>query len=246
MSPELQVLTAIRTWARQEVQDDAADLHSLSQQSITNICRRVATALANRSSRFIYMPRNIYEQQEVMREFRAICGFKHTPIFHKPLGILFNKRASSDAKLKIRDIVARWRGSAHDSRIFNESRLKERLESDALTSYLFTPVNNTTTQSEEAYNRAHIMTRNTVERCFGLWKNRFRCLLSGFTVKQENAKLYIVALAVLHNIAVNMGEQVEGIEVLDPDTDLPNLPSLSPQQNSYEPKTRRNFILRYF
>ncbi|CAG4934673.1 unnamed protein product [Parnassius apollo] len=37
LSVELQVCTALRTWARQEVQDDAADIHGLSQQSITNI-----------------------------------------------------------------------------------------------------------------------------------------------------------------------------------------------------------------
>ncbi|KAL0811461.1 hypothetical protein ABMA28_009861 [Loxostege sticticalis] len=278
VSPELQVLTAIRTWARQEVQDDAADLHGLSQQSITNICRRVAAALANKASSFIYMPRSIYEQQEVMSEFRAICGMKHTVgaidcthIRIKKVGgpssqyyinrkgfYSINVQVVCDAKLKIRDIVARWRGSTHDSRIFNESRIKERFESGefsghligdagyALTEYLFTPVNNPTTQREEAYNRAHIMTRNSVERCFGLWKNRFRCLLTGFTVKQENAKLYIIALAVLHNIAIDMGEQIEGVEALDPDSDLP---SLSPQENElpiYEPTTRNNYILRYY
>lgn len=37
VSPELQVLTVVRSWARQEVQDDAADLHGLRQQTNTNI-----------------------------------------------------------------------------------------------------------------------------------------------------------------------------------------------------------------
>lgn len=54
-----------------------------------------------------------------------------------------------------------------------------------------------------------------------------------------------MALAVLHNIAIDIGEQIEGMEVLDLDTDLPNLPSPSPQQNIYEPTARKNFILRY-
>lgn len=35
-----------------------------------------------------------------------------------------------DGYLKIRDIVARWPGSAHDNTIFNNSRLKAKLESE--------------------------------------------------------------------------------------------------------------------
>ncbi|CAH2088115.1 unnamed protein product [Euphydryas editha] len=41
-STELQVLITLRTWGRQEVQYDADDLHGVSQQFITNTCRRVA------------------------------------------------------------------------------------------------------------------------------------------------------------------------------------------------------------
>ncbi|CAG4967576.1 unnamed protein product [Parnassius apollo] len=63
LSVELQVCTALRTWARQEVQDDAADIHGLSQQSITNICRRVALALASKPAEFIRMPSTLEEQE---------------------------------------------------------------------------------------------------------------------------------------------------------------------------------------
>lgn len=66
---------------------------------------------------------------------------------------------------------------------------------------------------KEIYNKCHILTRNPIERCFGVWKQRFRCLLHGFTVSLENAKLYIVAIAVLHNIAIDMKEE---IDFLDP------------------------------
>lgn len=121
----------------------------------------------------------------------------------------------SNANLEIMDIVAHWRGSTHDSRIFNESRLKQRFEQSefkgrllgdsgyACTPYLFTPILRPTTEKEEMYNRAHIRTRNVVERCFGVWKQRFQCLRKGFSTKLENTKLYIVALAVLHNIAMH-------------------------------------------
>lgn len=126
----------------------------------------------------------------------------------------------SNANLEIMDIVAHWRGSTHDSRIFNESRLKQRFEGGefkgrllgdsgyACTPYLFTPVLHPATNKEEMYNRAHILTRNSIERCFGVWKQRFRCLLRGFTTKLDNTKLYIVALAILHNIAMQKQDLV--------------------------------------
>ncbi|CAG9137453.1 unnamed protein product [Plutella xylostella] len=64
------------------------------------------------------------------------------------------------------------------------------------------------TPSEEQYNRCHIKTRNAVERCFGLWKQRFRCLLRGLYGNIETARMAIVACAVLHNIAIDMREDL--------------------------------------
>ncbi|CAK1603810.1 unnamed protein product [Parnassius mnemosyne] len=245
LSVELQVCTALRTWARQEVQDDAADIHGLSQQSITNICRRVALALASKAAQFICMPSTLEEQEQVVSGFKNICGFKQvigaidcTHIKIKKFGgdsaqYYINRKGFSslnvqvvcDAQLKIRDIVAHWRGSTHDARIFRESQIRQRFENGefhgrllgdsgyGLTNYLFTPVQNPRTAKEKSYNKSHILTRNTIERCFGVWKQRFRCLLLGFSVSLENVKLYIVALAILHNIAIEMNE---GIDFLEP------------------------------
>lgn len=132
-------------------------------------------------------------------------------------------QVTCDANLCIRDIVARWRGSTHDSRIFNESTLKERFENGefrgrllgdsgyGVESYLFTPILRPQNESEHAYNRAQIATRNCVERCFGVWKQRFQSLLYGLTVRMHNLKPTIIALAVLHNIAIQQGEFVPGI-----------------------------------
>lgn len=131
----------------------------------------------------------------------------------------------SNANLEIMDIVAHWRGSTHDSRIFNESRLKQTFERGefkgrllgdsgyACTPYLFTPILHPATDKEKLYNHAHIHTRNSVERCFGVWKQRFQCLLRGFKTKLDNTKLYIVALAVLHNIAMQKKDLVPEAEV---------------------------------
>ena len=79
--------------------------------------------------------------------------------------------------------MTKWPGSTHDSFILENSALKNILETGALAEgwlvgdrgyplrpciWLLTPVINPTTEAEERYNRAHIKTRNTVERSFGV------------------------------------------------------------------------------
>ena len=87
------------------------------------------------------------------------------------------------ADLKILNIVARWPGSTHDQRIFNNSRLKHDLANGHFgrfiiigdsgyqnTVYLATPLLEPVTQVEELYNESQIRTRNVVERSYGVLK----------------------------------------------------------------------------
>lgn len=120
------------------------------------------------------------------------------------------------------DIVACWRGSTHDSRIFNESQIKEKFESGNFMgrllgdggyrccNYLFTPVQNPKNRKEENYNKAHIKTRNVIERLFGVLKSRFRILLEKIRLSRKNAKILIVALAVLQNLSIILKEEAFG------------------------------------
>ena len=85
----------------------------------------------------------------------------------------------NDDDSRITHVVARWKGSIHDSRIWNNCTLKDDFEHGrktcillgdsgyACTPYMFTPLLNTHNAAEEAYNRAHKATRVTVECCFG-------------------------------------------------------------------------------
>ncbi|XP_017464968.1 PREDICTED: putative nuclease HARBI1 [Rhagoletis zephyria] len=153
-------------------------------------------------------------------------------------------------------------GSTHDCRIFDESSLKAnfeeakfkgRLLGDSgykLTPYLFTPILRPQNEKEERYNIAHIGTRNAIERCFGVWKQRFRCLLDGMTVSLQNAKTLIVALAVLHNFAIveneNTEEFVNNISpcnnaMLTPDRSRDEIPEGNPAS-----QRRANIILKMF
>lgn len=227
-----------------QIQEDNADLHGISQQVVSQTCKNVATALAKKAHLFVCMPSTLEEEENTIRDFRAISNFPsvigaidctHIKIKRVPGDLSeayvnrkgcysLNLQVVCDAQLKIRDIVAHWRGSVHDSRIFNESSLKARFEKGefhgrllgdsgyACTPYLFTPLLNPSNGQEEAYNRAHIRTRNTVERCFGLWKQRFRCLLRGMHMKLSTAKITVVALAVLHNIAIDMKESLDFVQ----------------------------------
>ncbi|XP_037827783.1 putative nuclease HARBI1 [Lucilia sericata] len=277
-SPELQVLVALRCWGRREAQDDAAELHGLTQPTVSRICARVARALARHAREKIKMPSNLSEEQEVMREFKAIKNFPGiigaidgTHIKIKKTGgslaqyyinrkgyYSLNIQVVCDANLKIRDIVARWRGSTHDCRIFNESNIKERFENKdfrgrllgdsgyKLQPYLFTPLLRPQSEKEIKYNKAHIATRNTVERCFGVWKQRFRCLLDGLTVSLENGKTLIIALAVLHNIAVEEKDTTPDDSNIDVTIDIQNI--MEENQNNWteQQDTRSKIILNSF
>ncbi|KAL0811964.1 hypothetical protein ABMA28_009362 [Loxostege sticticalis] len=217
--PELQVLVAIRCWGRREVQDDAGDLHGLSQPTVSRICARVAHAIANKANSFIKMPITIGEQERISAKFRAIKNFHgvigaidctHIKIqktggdmaqyYINRKGYLFPECSGKkkkytvvcDADLKIMDIVARWRGSTHDSRFFMKSNIKKIFQDRQFRRRLIGDSGYPLLRpEEEAYNNAHISTRNTVERCF---------------VNLQNGKAVIIALAVSHNIAIDMND----------------------------------------
>ena len=57
----------------------------------------------------------------------------------------------------------------------------------------------------------NILFKNTcqiAEDIFGQWKSRFMILRTGIDVKMETVQKVIVACAVLHNIAIELKEQV--------------------------------------
>ncbi|XP_045106151.1 putative nuclease HARBI1 isoform X1 [Portunus trituberculatus] len=126
-----------------------------------------------------------------------------------------NVQGACDAKLRFTNIVCSWSGSTHDARIFENSRIYTKLEHGEYsghllgdsaypcTPFLLTPILNPRNEKEERYNAAHIRTRNTIERAFGVWKRRFRILSIPMQTKLGTTKLIIMACAILHNIAIS-------------------------------------------
>ena len=205
----------------------------MSQPSVSKIVKNVSAAIASLAPEIIKFPNPATEGQ-VMQQFSAIAGMPgvigcvdgtHIPI-KSPGGpnseiyrcrkgyFSINVMGVCDASLKFTNIAVNWPGSAHDSRIFNESRLCEALEEGryhgfllgdsgyACRSYLLTPFLTPQTEKEIHYNAAHIKTRNVIERAFGVLKRRFSILSVPVRTMLSNTKNIIVVHVILHNIAV--------------------------------------------
>lgn len=239
-SAEQQVLIFLRFLATGQFYNTVGDLHGFSSSTVCRIIRRLSNTIASLHDEYIKMPQTQEETDRAKRTFFDIAGFPGVVgaidcthirlVFNvSPLtaGIYVNRhhwyslnvQVVCDAHCRITNIVARWPGAVHDSRIWNNSRICADFEHGLIQGYLLgdggypclhtllTPLLRVNTPSEGRYNRAHILTRSTVERLFGQWKRRFPALKYGLRIKLENIPHIIVAAAVLHNIAINNGDQ---------------------------------------
>ncbi|XP_049824700.1 putative nuclease HARBI1 [Aethina tumida] len=142
-------------------------------------------------------------------------GGPHAELFrNRKRTFSINVQVVGGPNLEIYNIVARYPGSYHDSHIFNRSSVKGMFQRRELPGYLLgdggypclpyllTPFRQPRTPREIRYSRAHIRTRNTVERLFGVLKRKFSCLSKKLGNKIETSCSIIVACAILYNIAI--------------------------------------------
>lgn len=258
-----QILIALRFYATGSFQEVLGDLATCDKSTICRVLQKVTNAIANLSHAYIKMPMQD-EFHHVAEEFYELAGFPrvigtvdgtHIRV-NSPGGRLaecfrcrkgffsINVQIVADSKLKIRNIIARWPGSVHDSTIFNNSPLCAELENGLYQnfyllgdsgyfckSFLLTPILNPQTIGEENYNKSHITTRNTVERCIGVWKRRFPCIHKGITLRKMDTILkVIVATAVLHNIAIELEEEEPMLD-LNIGFDIPEVAEVHGQQD---------------
>ena len=145
----------------------------------------------------------------------ASPGGEKAELFRNRKGYFsLNVQCVCTANRKIINIVASWPGGVHDSRIFENSKLKQNLERAGgdvtnlgdsgytCLPYLMTPLNNPSSRPERRYNTAQKTSRCVIERMFGTWKKRFPCLLYLNRGHVDKLMTLIVATAVLHNIAL--------------------------------------------
>ncbi|KAJ8930322.1 hypothetical protein NQ314_016871 [Rhamnusium bicolor] len=92
------------------------------------------------------------------------------------------------------------------------------------SSILMTPYRDPAEGTPEArYNYAHIRSRNTTQRCIGILKSRFRCLLKEMTARYapEFVCDLIKCCAVLHNMCIERHilvdvENIENVDIPEP------------------------------
>lgn len=169
-----------------------------------------------------------------------------------------NAQFVCDHRLRIIDLVARWPGSVHDSRIFYNSMIRNELETNEANglllgdngypcnSYILTPVLRPNTVRQQRYNMSHKSTRSTIERCFGILKRRFLALHYGLRLSPLKCCNTIVACSILHNFVL----QHDGN---DDNANLPNI-ILDNVQNDLVPQEaqavgaafRNTFINNHF
>ena len=138
-----------------------------------------------------------------------------------------NVQAVCNSDAFVTNIVACWPGSTHDSHIFENSMIADKLREGtidgilvgdsgyACRSYLMTPILKPKNSGEVRYNTAHSRTRCVIERCFRLLKRRFPCLHLGMRTALANTHVIIATTAILHNFALMHPEQDFDEEIED-------------------------------
>jgi len=117
------------------------------------------------------------------------------------------------------NVLAKYPGRAHDSRIFRESSLYADLVAGrkqglllgdaayALAPFLMKPLANPVTIAERRYQKAFCATRAAVERGFGQLKGRFNCLHQELRYTPDRCCTIIAACFGLHNFAIRRNMQ---------------------------------------
>ncbi|CAB3241139.1 unnamed protein product [Arctia plantaginis] len=240
-----QILLALRFYALGTMLVSVPDFIGVSIASASRIVSDVSKAIARLYSNFVVLQNHTQQEFYNIARFPRVHGvIDGTHILiqspNSNVGEEFRNRKGTfsinvqvvcNCKLVFLNVVARWPGSTHDATIFNHSDLKDYCEQGRLgnrwllgdsgypcTPYLLTPLLNPNTPSEQSYNEAHIKTRNTIERCIGVWKRRFPILSLKMRLKLENMQSVIIATAVLHNIARTMNLDEIEPEILIPET----------------------------
>ncbi|GBP23375.1 Putative nuclease HARBI1 [Eumeta japonica] len=254
------------------------DMMGLHKSSISRIVHKVCCAIARMRSRYIRMPITDEEKQYIARCFYNIAKFPncigaidctHIPIqsiggndgenFRNRKGVFsYNVQVVADSQMLIRNIVARWPGSTHDSHIFNSSTLKGNLEDGmfdpyclvgdsgyASKPYMFVPHPDPQTNGQKLYNESQIRTRNVVERLFGSWKRRFPIIGTKLRLKKNRIQPVIVATAVLHNICKKMNDIEPPETIVQLISELENIEEYATAHQS-DDRSRDDLIRTYF
>lgn len=171
-----------------------------------------------------------------------------------------NVLAVAGPDLKFYYVNSNYTGRNHDAGVLRRTSLWNSFEEGfrpfpgavilgdsayPLREWLMTPFRGDPEGPRGRYNRAHMKTRNSVERSFGVLKQRFTALKSGLRVRDMvfTSKL-VVAAVILHNLCIMHGDVIEAQEeaVMDAEEDIEDIPNRDPNLAI----NRQNQLLAYF
>jgi hypothetical protein len=152
----VQVFTALKFYATGTVHNNHADHHGISKASASRIVRKVTNCLMQMKNEVIHFPTTPQEVATAQGDFFAVAGFPrvvsavdctHVLLYKSKYGenayvYVNRKRTKSinvqlmcDTHYRITNVVARWPGSAHDSRILQHSNIGQSFEAGQSRAY---------------------------------------------------------------------------------------------------------------
>ncbi|XP_052285788.1 putative nuclease HARBI1 [Dreissena polymorpha] len=252
LPPLISTLAALHFLATGPHHIVTAGLHGISRSSVSRAVKQFTDSVCLHLNDFVFFPNIENVQRTVQKQFYNIAGFPqvvgvvdgtHIRIqapsaneddyvnrkgFHS-----LNVQMICDATFRFVDVVAKWPGSVHDSRIFRESAIRQRFERGEIDGlllgdsgygckrYLMTPYQNTDSPCKERFNISLCRTRVVIEQAFGVLKRRFPCLHYGLRVKPDRAAKITVACVILHNIGLERQDMFS--RTCEDDTDQPHV-----------------------
>ena len=245
-SPHLQVCVALQFFASGTFQIICGDGINVSQASASRYIRDVSLGLQAIYHQFVSLPAGL-KRVEVKNKFYEIAHFAgvvglvdwtHIRIqrpsedeadyINRHFYHSINVQAICQPDGMFSDVLARFPGSVHDSRIWKISGAGMQVENNfsigehilgysgyMMRPYLLTPYRQPISTPQSNYNYTHKRTRVIVEQTFGRWKRRFHCLHGELRMSPDKVCSIIVACAVLHNIAIQWKQPLLEDEVSD-------------------------------
>ena len=235
LTPIQQVCVALRFYATGGMQLSLASWINIDQSTVSRVTWDVTQAILNALNNVAF-PENMlrlkqkYFQVSGMRNVIGCIDGTHIPVqqptehgveyLNRKNWYSINVQCICDSDCKFLDIVAAWPGSVHDSRVFRNSRVYDKLmnrELDGillgdsgypLLPFLLTPYRNPVGNVQTNFNYVHSRVRNGIERSFGQLKRRFACLQNPLRIKIDRIPSTILVCAILHNIAKDYHDDI--------------------------------------
>ncbi|KAG0724233.1 putative nuclease HARBI1 [Chionoecetes opilio] len=241
LTAEMKIIITLNFLATGTMQHCSCDDLGVSQSTISRAIAETLDALSDSVllRQYIKFPVTAAQVERKKGEFQPIAHFPGVigviDCVHIRISALKQQDASFlnskgyysinmqfifDANCRIINVLAKWPGSVHDSRIFNESGVKKLFDRDMVPAgchllgdadypchqCLLTPYTRPQPGPQGNYNRAHKKIWSVTERGIDQLRRRFRVLRQEIRLEPVLKVCKVVEVcALLHNICMDMG-----------------------------------------